>query len=152
MADMKVLRILDVSEIIGGILVLLSISLALTTPTIPLWHKAFSFILGIYAVVAGTLVWRRIALGQWLSLVLQSLQLFQISTNGLLIKVIVGLHVSIFMFQKGGLHISPGINGSFGVWGTGHTERLGIGINVLAFVSLLILVKYLTARPVFQQR
>ena len=106
---MKLLRILAVSEIVGGVLLLLVLPLTLVVTEIPIptWYTLLSTILGLYAVVAGTLVWKDVALGRWLSLVLQAVQIFQIATSDFLFKVLVGFHVSVFMHQRGGFSITP---------------------------------------------
>jgi hypothetical protein len=78
--------------------------------------------------------------GRWLSIGLQLLQVFQVATTSFLFKLIVGPQIILFWGIPNWWQMFFGFAGSFGIWGEGHTQPIGLGINLWAFVSLIILI------------
>lgn len=91
--------------------------------------------------MAGILLWEKNSLGDLLSLSLQAVQLFPFVTSVFLIEF------SVFISAAGGLKITPGVAGSLGLWGAGHTHTPGVGINLLAFGSLFLLLTKVVRVP-----
>src|SRR5689334_18439688 len=127
---LKVLKFLGASEITGGALVLLG---GIVAPNIPLWYQIASLLVGSYAIAAGIWTWKNSPVGYWLSLPLQAVQLFQIVTSTFLIKPIVGIHASVFVWTNGGF------SGTLGIWSAGHGEYPCLGVNFLALASIYLL-------------
>ena len=144
---MKSLRFIAISEITGGTLLVLGTAATLNNSQIPLWYQAASFLLSFYAIAAGISLWKNNSLGRWFSLMLQAIQLVQFATTNFLLKILVGFHLSVFIFSGGGLNIAPGVAGSLGLWGPGHTQTPGMGINLLALGSLLLFLIKRAATP-----
>jgi hypothetical protein len=132
---LKAINFVGVSEIAGGLLLLLGTVISETPP----WHRMASILVAFYAICAGIGAYKKSPLGYWLSLPLQVVQLFQIVTSTFLIKPCIGFCALIFVFLGGGLSISPGIGASLGIWGGGHGHHPGLGINLLAFAATFIL-------------
>jgi hypothetical protein len=136
----KLRRFLVASEIAGGILLLVTSAFVFFKPQgISVWYSIGSLALGSYAVIAGLLLWKNRPLGRPLSIVLQAIQVVQIANPTLLLKIIVGVHLSLFFWQRGGMKISPGVAGNFGIWDAGYTELPGLGINLVALAAVLLL-------------
>jgi len=133
---MKVFKFLGASEIDGGALILLG---GIVAPDIPLWYQIASLLVGSYAIAAGIWTWENSPVGYWLSLPLQAVQIFQIVTGTFLMKPIVGIHASVFVWTNGGFSISPGFSGTLGIWDAGHGEYPGVGVNLLAFALIYLL-------------
>jgi hypothetical protein len=131
----KFLKFLAASEIAGAVLLLLS----LVAPNIPSWYRIVSLFVAIYAIAAGFWLWKNSPVGYWLSLPVQAVQLFQIVTNAFLIKTSIGFQAGLFVWTNGGFNISPGFGATLGIWGAGHGEHPGFGVNVLAFASMYLL-------------
>ena len=107
---------------------------------IPLCYQVASVLLAFYAIIAGISLWKNTPLGHWLSLPLQGVQVFQFVTSTFLLQTSIGFHLSYFEYTAGGLLIAPGFDATLGLWGAGHTAKPGMGINLLAFASMMLLL------------
>jgi hypothetical protein len=120
----------------GALLVATPAFLWADSASIPLWYHVGSFGIGALALVAGVLLWRGLSPGRWLSVLVQAIQVLQISKATFLVKIIVGVQLTIFFLEAGGIKISPGFAGSLGIWGAGHTEPNGVGCNLFALSAM----------------
>lgn len=137
---MKALRFIAASEVASGAMLLLVVLITSNDSKLPVWYQSASLFLAFYAIVAGIALWKRNLLGHWLSLVLQTVQIVQLATNTFLMKIEMGFLVSYFEFAGGGLEFTPGFGANLGLFGAGHAERPGMGVNLLAFAFAFLLV------------
>lgn len=139
-------KTLAVTEILGG-LILGGLTLLLVISDLPdILIFTIAVAIAVLAVVAGVALYKNTLLGKRLSIVLQALQVFSLSSAKFFYLLVAGLQLNVSwiysadMLQKNGLNLGYGIYGTFLVGGPGHGQPLGIGVNFIALSALLLLV------------
>ncbi len=135
------------TEVVGGVFLLIGSILMIYSGGKDLLLLAIgAFGVSVIAMLAGIALYKDTPLGKKLSIFLQVLQLFSVSTTNVFYLVIAGLQLKLSLLYSAdtllekGWNMSYGINGTFLISGPGHGQPLGIGVNFFALSALLLLV------------
>ena len=136
-----VYRIIGLTEALGaGWSVAVLIALLLRTPGVAIPWSLLLVVLGAYSVVgiAGVRLVRYETGGDVLSMIVQGVQLFQITTRSVAFRFLAGPQVTIF-FLGDHFRIFAGVTASANLWRGLDDPPFGVGLNLVALAFMIAL-------------